>query len=229
MARGTFYVSVLMAGLAVSAATPGQIVKVGKAYRLRAKYTVAQTFRYGFDTLVTQLGANAKSKSQNIALPIVMTVIQMQGGVARIRTEVGPWKVNGEKFRDKQTIVVHVDSLNRIVHGPPTEVPHFSIQLPEKPLKIGQSWSSIVNTAGATPQAVQVKATYTLKAVSGGRATIGVGYSGASANKVIQTSGSGTVYLSTKDASLISMNVSQTVSLRGGIGAKTQIAVKRVG
>lgn len=220
--------ALLLAGSACLGIGGAQITAKQGAYQFRARYRKNQTLSYSFNTLVTTIGGKGSSAKQNITLPVVMKVLEVRGGVAKIRNEVGPWLMNGKTFRSKSNVTVFVDSLNRLVGDGPADVPQFSAPLPEKPIKVGGTWSSIVTTAGSTPQTIQVKATYKLLRVAANRAYVGIQYSGGGTGKsTIKTSGQGSMTLNAKDGMLESMDVMQTVTLSPGVGARTVILVKR--
>lgn len=207
-----------------------QIVRKGSSYTFRAKYAKGRSASYLITTKVTPINPNSGMKKTTLTLPVRMKVLDVKTGVAQIRNEIGPMKVNGKIEQAKRNVVVHVDSLNRLVGVGSAEVPQFSAPMPEKPLKIGQSWSSLVNTAGSTPEAMKVKATYTLRRVSAGKAYLDVKYEGGGSGKpAIHTSGTGQMVLNTADGFLHSMAVNQKVVLSSGNGATTAITVAKTG
>jgi hypothetical protein len=222
--------SVLFALCACSAA---QIAKKGTSYTFRANYAKGKVLKFDFVTRIGQIATGAKGPTQKLTFPVVMKVesvtwMKDHGRVAKVKSDAGPWLLDGKPFRNKTSVTVHVDALNRIVHGPAEEVAQFAAPLPEKPLKIGGSWSSDIDTKDAAPVSIKVRAVYTLQKVVKGLAYIGVKLSGKGApGSGISTEGKGTMLLRVSDGTLHSMSLSQRVLVGVNVGATTTISVTR--
>ena len=188
--------------------------------------------KFNFRTVVTPMNTAATTK-QVITFPVAMSVQDVRttkenDRVARIRSEAGPWLLNNKPYQPKTNVTVHVDSLNRLVGAGEKEIPQFATPLPEKPLRINESWSNDIDTGGATPMAIKVKATYKLLRVAGQYATIGVSLSGKGTGSTnVMTRGQGTMLLRTRDGTLQSMALNQIVTVASGVGAQTVITVTR--
>src|SRR5688572_29743243 len=169
--------------MALSTSAPAQIVRKGKAYQFRANYVRGARMGFNFRTVVTPMNSAVATK-QVITFPVSMLVQEVRvtkdnGRVAKIRSEAGPWLLNNKPYQPKTNVTVRVDSLNRLIGLGQQEIPQFATPLPEKALKIGESWTSNIDTGEAAPMAMKVKATYKLLKVAGSYATIGVSLSGS--------------------------------------------------
>ena len=215
-----------------AAFSPAQIARKGSAYQFRANYSRGMKMRFLFKTVVTPINATA-NKRQVITFPVSMLVLEVRntkesGKVAKIRSEAGPWLLDNKPYQPKTNVTVHVDTLNRLAGTSDAEIPQFATPLPERPLKIGQSWSSEIDTRGATPMAIKVRATYKLLRVSKSHATIAVSLVGKSADASnVSTRGQGTMLLRMRDGTLHSMSLNQIVTVSNGMGAQTVITVTR--
>lgn len=223
---------ILISLLAFDLSSSAQIVRKGKTYQFRANYTRGARIRFNFRTVVTPINSTVQQK-QVITFPVTMLVQEVRttkenGRVAKIRSDAGPWLLNNKPYQPKTSVTVHVDSLNRLVGTGDQEIPQFATPLPERPLKIGESWTSDIDTANSAPMAIKVKATYKLLKVAGSYATIGVSLSGKGAgNSNIMTRGQGTMLLRTRDGTQHSMSLNQIVTVASGMGAQTVITVTR--
>lgn len=223
---------VLCALLFVHSHTLSQITQKSGSFQFRAKYTRGMKMRFHFKTVVTPINATV-NKRQVISFPVSMLVQEVRntkesGKVAKIRSEAGPWLLDNKPYQPKTNVTVHVDSLNRLVGASDAEIPQFATPLPEKPLRIGQSWSSDIDTGGATPMAIKVRATYKLLKVANSIATIAVSLAGKSSDgSNVSTRGQGTMLLRTRDGTMHSMSLNQIVTVSNGMGAQTVITVTR--
>lgn len=228
----SFASAILGVGFLVAAVdAEAQIVKKGDGYLFRAKYTKGRQQVFDFQTIVVPTGPQNKSApKQNISMPLSMLVTSLsKAGIATIRSEVGPIKVDGKTLQPKSAMTVQVDNLNRLVGVGAKELPQFATPLPEKPIKIGGSWSSNVDASEAAGERVRVKAIYKLLRVVGRVAYIQVQLDSVNApGSTVKSSGRGQMVLRTADGSLESMEMMQTVDLsRNRGGARTTILVRR--
>lgn len=215
-------------GLLLAAVSPAQITKKGAAYEFRAKYSKNARQEFEFNTVVVPLGSKTAPK-QNLMMPVAMRVLEVaKGGVAKIQSRVGPVTLNGAEIRPMTSMTVQVDSLNRLV-GQNKELPQFATPLPMKPVKTGGLWTATIDASEAAGERIKVKATYKLLRVQGQRAYIQVRLASINAkNSTVTSNGEGTMVLRTSDCSLDTMQMNQTVTLRGNRGgARTIIMVRR--
>jgi len=212
-----------------------QIRKQGSAYVFRAKYVQGSTIVYDMKTIVEPLGANAGAGKQTLTLPILMRILEVRKPagknafkIAKIRSEAGPIKLNGKLFKEKAVETVQVDELNRLQSDAADNLPQFTTPLPEKPLKVGQSWSSVIDPSGAVPFSMKVTASYRLKSINRTFATVQLTLNGqGTGSSKITTRGQGTMLLRVRDGTLESMKMVQTVVTGQAVGAKTTISVTR--
>lgn len=220
----------LLAGHAMS-----QVRRVGNAYQFRAKYVKGSTIAFEMTTLVAPFGSGATAGNQKVTLPVVMRIqdIRKQPGkagmnVAKIRSEAGPVLLNGKPFREKAVEIVFVDELNRLQEGGNQEVPQFTTPLPEKAIRIGQSWSSTIDPAESIPFSMKVNATYKLTRVTRIFAYVSVTLVGkGTGDSKVSTKGQGTMMLRVRDGTLHSLKMTQTVQASETMGAKSTITVTR--
>jgi len=215
--------------LAGSATT--QIVKKGTGYTFRAKYVKGRQQLFEFNTIVVPLGSKTSTApKQNISMPLSILVTAVsKAGIATIRNEIGPIKLDGKAIQPKTNVTVQVDSLNRLIGAGAKELPQFATPLPEKPIKIGASWTANIDASEAAGERVRVKATYTLLRVVGRIAYVRIKLASINApGSTVRSTGVGQMVLRTADGSLETMEMMQTVELSSGRGgARTTIMVRR--
>lgn len=212
----------------LAASASAQITQKPAGYEFRAKYAKNGRQEFEFNTVVVPIGSKTAPK-QNLIMPVAMRVLEVaKGGVAKIQSRVGPVTLNGTEIRPMTSITVQVDSLNRLV-GQNKELPQFATPLPLKPVKSGGSWSATIDASEAAGERIKVKATYKLLRVQGRLAYIQVRLASINApNSTVTSNGQGTMVLRTADCSLESMQMNQTVTLKGNRGgARTIILVRR--
>lgn len=189
--------------LAVAAVGPAQVTKSGTGFLLRAKYTPGQTLKYVMSSDAAMGGSKQVMKMTS---PIVMAVKGVKAGVAEIVVTTGPASLNGQSqgAADKRT--VKLDTRNRPIGGPTNYEAFSSFELPEKPVKPGQSWKG--QTKLDTPMgAVTMAATYTfvgIKTVAGKQvAEIKSAITGSMMGPI---KGNSTAYLNVADGMLHSVS-----------------------
>lgn len=209
-ANGLLCVFLVGLGSAASA----QIAKSGPGYLFRMKYVAGATAAYEM-TASGQL----QGKKFGMVSPMSTKILSVSGGVGTIKYVLGPLKIisGGKNFASKQaqTVTVKQDARGNVVGGAPSQVPGGAVGLPAKPIPVGGNWkaNTTVN-AGAMP--MTVAATYTLvgfEQVGGIRAArIGVTMKSQGAAAV---SGTGTMWLSVADGSMVKTTTSLKVSFQG--------------
>lgn len=223
-----FTVGITLVGLS-TALSLGQITPSGGGYLLRTKYVKGQHFRYVMRTS-TKMGANA----MNFEAPMTIQVANVSNGVADLTSTFGPATMQGQQIPATKA-AMKVDSRGRAVAGGANGL---SATFPEKPVKVGETWTGDFNMAkaGAVGEA---KAIYTFKGLKAG-ASGKVAEIGVSINTKNSTSqagsmvskGLGTMLLNAGDGQLVSLVINMTITMGGGKGAKpmvlpTSISLKR--
>jgi hypothetical protein len=195
-----------------------QITKQGDAYLFRMKFSKGQKMSY---TITSSAKVPNNPAAIKAVVPMSMTVQDVKGGIATIQLVTGPMTVNGKPLGPQpQTTVIKLDDRGKPVGGamPGQQV---STQLPEKPLKVGGTYTA-TNTVNMMGQQFAVKSTNKFLGIKhvGSRnvAAIATTMTGSGAMK---SSGTGVAYLDVKDGSLVSMKMNQKVTMTQGAQAQT--------
>lgn len=195
----------LLAGSAL-----GQIVPSSGGYDFKLKYTKGQKIVYSSSTSLSQGGMKP------FDMTISMLCTDVKNGVYTVKMNVGG--LPGQKPTD---VVVKMDNKGKIVGGSAAAKQAMGMgatNLPSKPIKIGESWKSSVDTAvaGAT---LKVNTTYTLKGMKsvGGKQVADIAISMSSTGSGMTMSGTGSLQLSAADANLVTM----VMNMKMGAGGQT--------
>lgn len=210
-----FVKGVLCLYLAQSAlAASAQIAKSGPGYLFRMKYRPGATVAYEMTA-----SGQMQGKKFGMTTPMTTKILSVAGGVGTIKYVLGPFKVvsAGKSFNSKQTktVTLKQNSRGNVVGGAPGQMPGGTIGLPANPVAVGESWkaNTTVNT-GTMP--MTVAATYKFVGLEQmGRmrvAKIGVTMKGQGAAAV---SGTGIMWLSVADGSMVKNTTSLNVSFQG--------------
>jgi hypothetical protein len=201
-----------------------QITKQGNAYLFRMKFTKGQKLNY---TITSAAQVPNNPAGMKAVVPMSMTVQDVKGNVATIQMVTGPMTVNGKPFGQQQTTVVKLNDRGKPVGGA-TPGQQVATQLPEKPLKVGESYTSS-NTVNMMGQQFAVKSVNKFLGIKhvGSRnvAAIATTISGSGAMK---STGTGTAYLDLADGQLVSMNMNQNLTMGQGAQAQTIKSVVNV-
>lgn len=203
----------LMAGVLVSCPAQAQITKSGSGYLLRAKYSKGERLAYALQTAtavptMTQT-AQAPQKVQ-IGTQMVLEVLNVQGTVATLNVRLAPFTMNGKPVGggNGQNFQVKLDNTNKPIGGGPPNLSSMSTIggtiFPDKPLKIGDSFTRNVQTSGIGGMPISLKTVFTFAGLKnlGGKQV-------AQLNLVMNGSGTpamtgtGVTYLSVADGSLV--------------------------
>lgn len=234
-ARGLLLFGSALTGLSLAVSAQAQIKKIGSTYQFRAQYVKGSTIAFDMSTQVTPFGGPAANSSQLITLPVVMRILDIRKPakppgtrIAKIQSTAGPIKLNGKPFKEKTVETVFVDQLNRLQQDSAQDTPQFTTPLPEKRLKVGESWTSVIDPSESVPFPMRVKATYKLLKVDQTFSHVSISLEGrGTGTSGISTKGQGTMMLRNRDGTLHSLSMTQTVYATGSMGAKTTITVKR--
>lgn len=204
--------------LGVAALAPAQITKSGSGYLFRVRYKKGQVIRFASTNTVK--GAMQGEGAMSVTLPIVLKVTDTDDKFATIRMTVGPAKAGGQVLTSAQSAVMKLDNQNKAQNseaGSPVNA-----QLPEKPIRIGQSWTAMapINTADGSVQ--RLDATYKfqgVKTIKGrGVAVVTYKFEGAA-------EGSGTMTLLMSDGTLYSNQSKMSVN---AVSTKISVISKTV-
>jgi hypothetical protein len=207
-------VAVALFGLALSvAAQPAtsQVTRSGSGYLFRVKYTKGARLDY---QLISVWPKPARpSDPKRMEGPLSMTVLDVAGGVATIRVEAGPFSLDGRRdLARPNTMQLKMDNRGKIVEGGAGMSQLSGIHLPEKPLKIGESFVA-TNVVPVQSIKIVVKAHCTFvgfKTINGRRAAelkLSLSSTG-----LAPTKGTGTQYIDAADGQMLSAQIDQTAT-----------------
>lgn len=192
--------------LAFGAATTGQsqISPQGGGYLLRIKYTKGEKAKYIM-----------KISSPMMKQPMTMTMMQSTKAVNGTSATVDYDISSPQGGMGSQKVTVDVDNRGRVLKtSAPGGDQLNNVQLPEKPIRIGETWSGDVSSKGGMA-GIKMKSLYKLvgvKNMGGGQcAQIAVSMSGGNAQMKID--GSGTIYLRMKDGSIETTSLATNVTM----------------
>lgn len=139
----------------LAAAAPAQITRSGAGYLLRVKYVKGSVLRFSSTNSVRGVTGQPTGEFK-VALPVVMKVQDVQGPVALVRVTIGPAKSGGSSIYPEQSLLVRLDNRNKTKEGQTS----VGTQLPEKPVKIGQTWTSKAPVSTGMTDMGQLTAVY---------------------------------------------------------------------
>jgi hypothetical protein len=200
-----------------SSTAGAQITKQGDAYLFRMKFTKGQKLSY---TVTSAAKLPNGPNAMKAVVPMAMTVQDVKGNVATLQMVSGPMMVNDKPMGQQQTTVLKLDDRGKPIGGaaPGQQV---ATQLPEKPLRVGESYTSnnSVNMMGQQFAVKSVNKFLGIKHVgSRNVAAIATTIAGSGAMK---SSGNGTAYLDVTDGQLVSMSMNQKLTITQGTQAQT--------
>lgn len=202
--------AVSFAALVAVGFADAQVTKQGNGYLLRMKFTPGQTSKFNI-----AMDTSAAGQSMKMAMPMTQKVVSVKNGVADLTMNVGPMSMNGKPMNTQvQTINVSMDSTGKVVKGAPMGQTGTQVSLPEKPVKVGESWTVNTKTQAGMGGNMDVKATYTLagfQTVAGKQmAKLNVKMS---AGGQMTMKGDGTMLLLMTDGSLHTANLKMNMTM----------------
>ncbi|MEJ5170628.1 MAG: DUF6263 family protein [Fimbriimonadales bacterium] len=202
-----------VSAMTLAGASLAQITKVGDAYQMRMKFAPGQKMVYSMQSTTTAPG---QPQPMLLNTEFSMKVNSVKNGVADITYSVGPMKMNGRATGGVNTVNMKMDSRGKTVGQTPGGQQPTQMVLPEKPIRVGQTWTSTssIATMGVP---MEVTNTYKLNRIvqRGGKSLAEVGVT-ISAKGNISSSGNGTMLLDFVDGSLVSATMNQTITIRQG-------------
>ncbi len=207
--RTTLFILALVATSIASA----QITKSGQAYLFRMKHQVGSTLKYSVVSKIDGMGSGGKG--MGMTLPMVWKVVSVKNGVATVDTTVGPVTAAGSVMMQATKNRIQIDSKGKVI-GTAGGGQQVTPALPDKPIRIGQSWSSTSPISLPTSGQAKVTAKYLFKGfkmVDGKQmAELGVTTSG-------QAAGNGTMLLMVSDGSLFRSNLKMSLKVTNPDGS----------
>jgi hypothetical protein len=192
-----------------------QVTKQGTGYLMRMKFTPGQTLKYSMTS-----GAKLIKDSMTVVIPIVMSVKSVQGNIATISLKSGPMVVNGApQAHDPQVAVVKLDNRGRPAGG--GQALQVAAELPERPIKIGEEFTTFKSVTIGTQQ-LKVTSVNRLTAIKKvGDRTVAVVEERRIGSGAMQIKGTGTTLLDFVDGSIISMKSQMAMVVGEGKDAQT--------
>ena len=199
------------------ASAGAQITKQGDAYLFRMKFAKGHKLSY---TVTSEAHLPNNPSAMKAVVPMAMTVQDVKGNVATVQMVSGPMTLNGKPMGQQQTTVIKLDDRGKPIGG---AVPgqQVATQLPEKPLKVGESYTSnnSVNMMGQQFAVKSVNKFLGIKKV--GSRTVAAIATTIAGSGAMKSSGNGTAYLDVADGQLVSMTMNQKLTITQGAQAQT--------
>ncbi len=219
----------LLTAVGLPCRTSAQVTPVGGGYLFRMKFTPGQTMRYTMT--MSMSGLPNQMKGFNNSSTFTMHVLRVQGDKATIRLDIPAMVMNGQTIRPAAQTQITMDNRGQMVGGAAATNGLPQTVLPEKPLRIGQSFTQAIKGApmGA---AVAAQATYTLKGFQnvGGRkaAQLAIALKGQAPGGPqgsVSFNGNGTMLLTVVDGSLLRSQMAQKMIGPGPNGSQMAITM----
>ncbi len=220
-----FFSSCLLSAMIVtSASLPAyaQVKRTGDSYLLRMKFKVGDTAKY-------QMTMSGDMMPAGINVSMTSVVKKVAGDTADVEyTTTPPAGAPGGGKPTKTTF--KIDNRGKVIGGNAQAAQQFNnVQLPEKAVKIGQTWAG--NASGG--MGMNLKTTYKLVGTKlvGGQDCAQIGVTLASTSGQMKISGTGTMFLRMGDCSLQNATVNVVVNgtmpgQNGGAGRPMNIKQK---
>jgi hypothetical protein len=186
----------LIAFVGLNSLASAQITKSPQGYLFRMKHQAGAIFKYA--VVSTLSGATETGKPMKFNLPMTWKVLGVKNGVATIDTTVGPVSMGGSPMMQPTKTRIQMDARGRMV-GQAGVGQQVTPSLPEKPIKVGQSWSASAPIELPMQGDKKVNATYTFK---GFKTVNGKQMAELSIKTAGQATGSGTMLLQASDGSV---------------------------
>lgn len=200
--------------VATAALSSAQVTKSGNAYLFRMKYAQGNVLKYS--VLSTIGGMSQNGQPMKFTLPMIWKVVSVAKGVSTIDTTVGPVSMGGNQPMMQATKNrIQLDNRGRLV-GQPGTGQQVTPALPEKPIRVGQSWSSTAPINLPTQGESKISATYTFKGV---KVVEGKPMAELAVKTSGQAVGSGTMLLMMKDGTLFRSQLKMDLQMTSANGA----------
>lgn len=204
---------------AMTCAASAQITKSGQGYLFRMQHKAGATFKYSVASTLT--GSTASTAPMKFTLPMTWKVLSVKNGVATIDTTVGPVSMGSSTMMQPTKNRIQLDARGRLVGNAGTGQ-QVTPALPEKPIKVGQSWSASAPVDLPMQGDKKVNATYTFK---GFKTVNGKQMAELLVKTTGQAAGSGTMLLLASDGSLFRSSLRMNLAMNGPNGAPSNFKV----
>jgi hypothetical protein len=215
----------------IPAVSSAQIKKVaGGAYLMRLKFTKGQTNHLELTESIVGLPPNVGGAGADGKLNVVMqsksTVQSVTNGNATMLVSIGPTTLNGKTQGATSPLKsVTIDSTGHPVGSAKGQGQGFGAKLPEKPVKVGDSWSAPLPVAGAAGGGGSATFTFKgIKNVDGKQVAVIL----MSVKNPQIKSGTGTLYLTVADGAVYKGSITlNTVNPQTGSPMTMTVGVHR--
>ena len=214
----------------IPSAASAQIKKVGGSYLLRLKFKAGTVKKYNLVTAITGLPASAMGGSggpMKLTGTLTEKVISVAGNKGTLQVETSAMALaTGQTFGQPQTQTVTIDDLGN--DGGAGNAPGYGVHLPQKAVKVGESWTQSMAMPGAMGSGQGgATATYKFNGIKsvGGKSLADISFA-ISSNGLLK-GGSGHAYLLPVDGSLSQMDMKMSVSNpSGGADLVTIVSIR---
>ncbi len=210
---------VAIVALTMACASMSQISKTGNKYFMRMAYKPGAVMKYTMNSVST-VPIGKQTQKLNLSIPLVVKVLSVSAGVGTVEYTLGPGSMNGKPAgQGPQTATVKMDPRGQAVEGAaPGGI--GNIGLPEKAVKIGDSWKANVTSAMGPAAGSKVNATYKLMGFRsvGGKQFAVVSTNAKAVGQGFTTAGNGTLLLNMADGWMHSMNMVLTITIKSADG-----------
>ena len=141
-------------------AANAQVTQKGGGYLFRQKFTPGQTLRYGVDSSASAPGIAMGGGSFKIQMGMSMSVLSVSNGVATVKLTRDAMSLNGKSQGKPETSTMKIDSRGQTVITGTKHGASIGPILPEKPLKIGDVFTSEGGGMTGMQGGMNVKTTY---------------------------------------------------------------------
>ena len=203
-----------IAALSLAALSMSQVTKAGAGYNVKVKYKKGATYRYALATKVN-MGAGAPAGgNQAMTMSLSQRVVNIQNGITTLEV-----KATNPQGGNVPPQTVKVDSSGKVVGN---SGQNFNILngLPNRPLKVGETWRSTSALPGLPPGA-KANIAYTFRGVKavGGRQVAQIDYTINLAGPFAMT-GKGSTLLDAADGQIRSSILNGDMRIQQGQGGK---------
>lgn len=214
--RSPVLATLLLAAVSLTSVAPAQVAPSGEGYTIRVKYVAGQVTNYKVASKIDITGGPEGMPApgpQSTDISVRQEVVEVKDGVSTLKVETtgGPTETPTQTFQ--------VDEHGKVVGQPEGTPPGqnmsgFPTGLPDRALKVGETWSSETEMPGI-PGGGKIKVDYTfqgLKTVEG-KSVAQIDFKMSLAGEMTMD-GEGTVILDPADGQLLSTTSRNTMTIK---------------
>ena len=209
----------VLALLVVASSGQAQVAKSGQGYLFRMKHKAGATMKYGVTSTIS--GMSASGQPVKISLPMNWKVLKVVNGIATIDTVVGPVVMGGSTVGQATKNQIQIDSRGKLT-GQAGTGQQVTPTFPDKPVKVGQSWSAAAPIDLPMQGQQKVTATYTFKGL---KTVAGKQMAELAVKTTGQATGSGSMLILATDGSLYKSSLTLNLKMQGSDGKPTSYKI----